>query len=61
MVTPEVDPTMEDYVAESVALLSTYGMNPEDKLEPDRSYPRDFVNTPDPEIPYPDAIAARGV
>ena len=51
MVTPAVDPTMDDYVAESVALLSTYGMNPEDKLEPDRSYPRDFVNNPDPEVP----------
>ena len=51
MVDETIDPTMAEYVAESVELLSTYGMNPDDKLEPDRSYPRDFVTDPDKEIP----------
>jgi hypothetical protein len=51
MTNAEIDPTGTEYVAESVALLSTYGMNPENKLEPDRNYPRDHVNNPDPNIP----------
>ena len=41
-----IDPTVHDYVADSVLQLSTYGMDPDNKLEPDRNYPRDFVTNP---------------
>jgi len=51
MVDETIDDTAAAYVAESVALLETYGMDPNNKLEPDRSYPRNFVDTPDPEVP----------
>ncbi len=51
MVDAATDPTAAEYVATSVAQLATYGMNPEDKLEPDRSYPRNFVDRPDPDVP----------
>ncbi|MCB9727890.1 MAG: hypothetical protein H6746_05310 [Deltaproteobacteria bacterium] len=50
MVTAETDPQRDARTAGAVALLATYGMNPDDKLEPDRSYPRNFVDHPDPEI-----------
>ena len=39
------------YVRHFVDLLATYGMNPDDKLEPDRNYPRNFVDHEDPEVP----------
>ena len=51
MTTPEVDPGRDAFVADAVALLGTYGMNPDDKLEPDRNYPRNFVDPPDPDVP----------
>jgi len=51
MVDDTVDASRADYVAASAAQLATYGMNPEDKLEPDRSYPRNFVDNPDPDVP----------
>ncbi|MDP6942855.1 MAG: hypothetical protein QF464_01795, partial [Myxococcota bacterium] len=51
MVDTTVDPTVEEYVSASAALLATYGMDPDNKLEPDRSYPRNFVDNPDPEVP----------
>ena len=51
MVNAEIDPSAEAYVEASVAQLATYGMNPDNKLEPDRSYPRNFVDNPDPDVP----------
>jgi hypothetical protein len=51
MVDDLIDSTASVYVAESVALLATYGMDPDNKLEPDRSYPRNFVDVPEPEVP----------
>ena len=51
MVDDRTDPYWEDYVQHFVDLLATYGMNPDDKLEPDRAYPRDFVTEPDPDVP----------
>jgi hypothetical protein len=40
----------DTYVAFHAELLTTYGMDPTDKLEPDRNYPRNFIDNPDPEI-----------
>ena len=37
-------------------LPSRYGMNPDDKLEPDRSYPRNFVDNPDPDVPLEEIV-----
>ncbi len=51
MVDKSVDPEVAAWVAKHVALLGTYGMNPKNKLEPDRSYPRNFVDKPDPTVP----------
>ena len=51
MATPATDASYDEYVGDMVELLSTYGMNPDDKLEPDRNYPRNFVDTPDPDVP----------
>jgi len=45
------DPDRAAYVQHHVDVLATYGMNPDDKLEPDRNYPRNFIDNPDPEIP----------
>lgn len=45
------DPERDAYVQKHVDLLATYGMNPGDKLEPDRNYPRNFIDAPDPDIP----------
>jgi hypothetical protein len=45
------DPDREAWVGHAVELLATYGMSPEDKLEPDRKVPRNFIDHPDPEIP----------
>lgn len=50
MVDSDIDPDRDAYLAESVAILETYGMNPDDKLEPDRSYPRNFVDNLDPDV-----------
>lgn len=50
MVDPDVDPGRDAYVAEMTALLATYGMNPDDKLEPDRNYPRRWLSEPDPSV-----------
>ena len=51
MVDESTDPTGAEFVQEAVTRLGTYGMNPDDKLEPDRSYPRNFVDVPDPDVP----------
>jgi len=51
MVDSETDSGRDDFVAEAVSRLATYGMNPDDKLEPDRKYPRNFVDDPDPDVP----------
>lgn len=51
MVNADIDPSAAEYVQASVAQLATYGMNPDDKLEPDRSYPRNFVDRPEVEVP----------
>ncbi|NOZ01051.1 MAG: hypothetical protein GXP54_04080 [Deltaproteobacteria bacterium] len=51
MADDSTDPEHNEYVQHFVHLLATYGMNPDDKLEPDRNYPRNFVDNPDPEIP----------
>lgn len=51
MVDDLIDSTASVYVADSVALLSTYGMDPTNKLEPDRSYPRNFVDAPQDDVP----------
>ena len=47
----DIDAGATDFVETSVARLRTYGMDPSNKLEPDRSYPRNFVDTPDPDVP----------
>ena len=51
MVDETTDPDAAGYVAHFVDLLATYGMNPDDPLEPDRNYPRNFVDPPHPEVP----------
>jgi len=48
------DPDCQAYVQQHVDLLATYGMNPDDKLAPDRNYPRNFIDNPDPDIPLVD-------
>ncbi len=45
------DPERADYVSHHAALLATYGMAADDKLEPDRNVPRNFIDTPDPAVP----------
>jgi len=45
------DPEVAEFVKHHAELLTTYGMHPDSKLEPDRNYPRNFIDTPDPEIP----------
>jgi len=45
-----IDPDADTFINDSVNILKSYGMNPDNKLEPDRSYPRNFVDTPDPDI-----------
>ena len=44
------DPEVKEFVSHHAELLATYGMHPDNKLEPDRNYPRNFIDTPDPEI-----------
>jgi len=51
MVDEAIDPDRDAYVADSAAALATYGMDPNNKLEPDRNYPRNFIDKPDPEVP----------
>ena len=51
MVDETVDPDVDAYVAHHAAVLATYGMDPTDKLEPDRNAPRNWIDTPDPEVP----------
>lgn len=51
MVDEGTDPDAADYVAHFVELLGTYGMNADDPLEPDRNYPRNFVDPPHPAVP----------
>ncbi len=51
MVDETTDPDRAAFVQENVDRLATYGMNPDDKLEPDRAYPRNFVDKPDPAVP----------
>jgi len=56
MVSPETDPTGADYVAEHVEILRSYGVDPENHLEPSR---RTSINWVDPpvegvELEYPD-------
>jgi len=51
MVDEVTDPTGAEYVEHHAALLETYGMDPDNKLEPDRNYPRNFIDNPDPEVP----------
>ena len=51
MVDEITDPTGADFVSAAVDALKTYGMNPDAKLEPDRKYPRNFVDFPDPTVP----------
>jgi len=50
MVDETVDAGWEGYVSHHAQLLATYGMHPEDKLEPDRNYPRNWIENPDPEV-----------
>jgi len=61
MVDVNIDPLRDEYVAKYVKMLATYGMNPDDKLEPDRNYPRNWIDNPDPEIELeeipPDSLA----
>jgi hypothetical protein len=45
------DPERGDYVAYHTKLLESYGMDPERKFEPDRNYPRNFIDNPIPSIP----------
>lgn len=45
------DPDRDAYVAFHAKLLESYGMDPDNKFEPDRNYPRNFIDNPDPEIP----------
>ncbi len=45
------DPDKVAYVEHHAEVLATYGMSTEDKLEPDRNVPRNFIDTPDPAIP----------
>ena len=51
MVDETTDPTGPEYVQKHVGLLATYGMDPDNKLEPDRNYPRNWIDNPDPEVP----------
>ncbi|MFH1532107.1 MAG: hypothetical protein ABIK09_15385 [Pseudomonadota bacterium] len=51
MVDETVDPDAAAYVAHHVDVLATYGMDPNNKLAPDRNYPRNWIDTPDPEVP----------
>ncbi len=50
MTAPDIDPDRDGYVADLAAKLATYGMDPGNKLEPDRNYPRNFIDHPDPEV-----------
>ena len=50
MVSPETDPTGPDYVADMVAVLEGYGVDPTDKREPDRNYSRNWVDPPHPDV-----------
>jgi len=55
MVDQGVDPDMESYVSHFADLLTTYGMDPSNnKLEPDRSYPRNWIDNPVSDIPLED-------
>jgi hypothetical protein len=45
------DPERGDYVSHHAEVLATYGMSAENKLEPDRNVPRNFIDTPDPTVP----------
>lgn len=45
------DPERDTYVLEMVDYLGTYGMDPSNKLEPDRSYPRDYVTESHAQVP----------
>jgi len=51
MVDQASDPGVDEYVAHHAALLATYGMDPTNKLEPDRNAPRNWIDDPDPEVP----------
>ncbi len=52
MVDETIDPDKAEYVQTwGVDYLATYGMADGDKLEPDRSYPRDFVTNSTDEVP----------
>ncbi len=53
------DPSGDAYVAGLVEVLKGYGMNPADKLDPDRNYPRDWIGDPSVEqVPLDDASRA---
>ena len=51
MVDETVDPDVDAFVGHHADVLATYGMDPNDKLEPDRNYPRNWIDNPDPEVP----------
>lgn len=52
------DPGKAEYVTHHVAALATYGMSEENKNEPDRNVPRNFIDFPDPKIPLTEIPAA---
>ena len=45
------DPGKAKYVGHHASVLATYGMSAEDKLEPDRNVPRNFIDNLDPAVP----------
>ena len=57
MVDDEIDPLRGPYVTKYAEMLATYGMDPDNKLEPDRNYPRNWIDNPIPEIPLQDIPA----
>ena len=53
------DSSGAEYIAGLVDVLRGYGMNPDDKLDPDRNYPRDWIDDPLVEqVPLDDASRA---
>jgi hypothetical protein len=58
MVDETVDPDVDAYVAHHADILATYGMDPENKLEPDRNAPRNWIDNPDPAVPLEEIPAS---